>query len=227
MPSIATTAAFRIAAAVLLAATAGACVMPDTQAKLAQVDYRARYPIGVKSQVVESDFYGTAQSALTPDEKRLLQRFVGAYKERGQAPITVTLGGDGQSGKALAAALQKAALAQGLAKSEVLIGVDPSQPTDRVQMSFVSYTAEVPECGYWSQSSVSDHSNFNSLNFGCASQHNLGLMLADPSDLLGKTAMTPRNATRTVDGIEQYEAGKNPQGAWPVGSSSSIIDTAE
>jgi pilus assembly protein CpaD len=177
--------------------------------------------------VVTSDFFGNSQGGLTSDEQRVLRQFVAAYIERGQKPITVTVGGSGQSGQALADAVAGAAMAQGLAKSEVLIGIDPSQPADRVRASFISYTAVVPECGYWSDESTSNHGNLDSENFGCATQHNIGLMLADPSDLLADPASTPRDATRTVTGIEKYQAGQDPSAAWPTGPNTSIIDTAQ
>ena len=217
----------QLAAATLFCVVTTACSYPDSTYDPAELDYRVRYPIGVKSQVVEADFYGAAQGGLTGDEQRTLQQFVAAYMERGQKPITVTMGGGGQNGQALADALRQAALDQGLAASEVLVGVDPSQPDDHVQMSFLSYTAEVPECGYWSDESISNHANINSLNFGCASQHNLGLMLADPSDLLGKTEMPPRDATRSVTGNQKYQTGEDPSAVWPTGTANSIIDTAQ
>jgi pilus assembly protein CpaD len=216
----------RLAAAALICLSAGACVYPDTTTPYELVDYRAHYPIGVKSQVVESDFYGNAEGGLTTDEQRVLRQFVAAYMQRGRRPITVTTGGSGQSGQALAATLRQAALGQGLAAGEVVVGVDPSQPADRVRMSFVSYTAVVPECGYWSDESVANPDNVDSQNYGCSSQHNLGLMLADPSDLLGDTTMTARNATRSVTGTALYQAGQDPSGVWPSGASNAPLDTA-
>ena len=215
---------FRLVALLALAAVA-ACSYPESDKELADVDYRARYPIGVKSEVVEVEFPAPG-AALQSADHALLDEFVAAYLSRGQKPITIVVGGSGLARRDFAAALQEAAIRHGLARSEVLVGVDPAQSEELVTASFVSYTAIVPECGYWSEESATNFENANSLNFGCATQLNLGLMLADPSDLLAPSPFDPRDGPRSAIVIDLYRRGL-ATGAEYNESDTSIVDIGE
>jgi pilus assembly protein CpaD len=219
-----TSAIPRLAAALALLALA-ACAYPESTTTLEETDYRARYPIGVESEIVETVFVGQGDQ-LTPAERDMLVLFVAAYMDRGQKPLTILLGGTGEGRRAFATTIQETAIAQGLARSEVLVGVDPSLPADVVTTSFISYTAVVPECGYWYEESYSNSDNTNSVNFGCATQRNLGLMLADPSDLVEPSPFDPRDGPRTAIVIDLYRRGEIT-GAEYNESGASIVDVGE
>jgi pilus assembly protein CpaD len=215
----------RLIAVMALIALA-ACSYPESTRTLAETDHRARFPIGVKSEVVEVVFRGDSGAAMTPAERDILRQFVAAYIDRGQKPLTILMGGAGQSRQALAEGIRETAIAQGLARSEVLLGIDPAQSGEVVTASFISYTAIVPECGYWHQESYANATNVNSANFGCATQRNLGLMVADPSDLLAPTPFDPRDGPRTAIVIDLYRRGELTQAEWPESgtSTSDVVD---
>lgn len=211
-----------LAAALLLAA----CAYPESDIEFEDYDYRARYPIGVETDVIVVAFGGGGSGAMTDEERHALNLMVADYKDRGQAPLTVILGGSGLNQDELAEDIRSSAVANGLAKSEVLVGVDPSLRPEEVQVSFVSYTAVLPECGYWHEESYVNFENANTDNFGCASQHNLGLMLADPSDLVDPSPFDPRDGVRTATVVDLYRAGEIT-GADYEESSASIVDVGE
>jgi len=207
-----------------ISALLASCHYGTSPANQEETDYRARYPIGVESEVIETVVYGTQSGTLTTAENTLLDAFVASYVERGQAPLIVTMGGSGRED--FAALVQKAAIDRGLARSEVLVGVDPTLPAEGLTLSFISYTEVVPECGYWYEESSHNLLNANSANFGCATQHNLGLMLADPSDLYGKTQMEPRDGQRTAIVIDLFRKGQIT-GAEYSSSDTSIVDVGQ
>ena len=70
------------------------------------------------------------------------------------------------------------------------------------------YVVVTPECGDWSKPSGTDIWNGPSSNFGCASLANLGLMVADPGDLIRGRNLAPGLAGGFVLGIERYRAGE-------------------
>jgi len=214
----------RLAAALALVALA-ACAYPESQKTVEETDYRARFPIGVESEIVETVFVGQGDQ-LTPAERDMLSQFVATYIDRGQKPLTILLGGTGEARRAFAANIQATAVDQGLARSEVLVGVDPSLPADVVTASFISYTAVVPECGYWYEESYTNSDNSNSANFGCATQRNLGLMVADPSDLVEPSPFDPRDGPRTAIVIDLYRRGEIT-GAEYNESGTSIVDVGQ
>jgi pilus assembly protein CpaD len=206
-----------------MALLVGACTYADSDIELDDYDYRARFPIGVESDVIVTAFGGSSSGAMTEKERQALSQVVADYKYRGQAPLIVFVGQSGLNQDNLAEDIRSSAVASGLAKSEVLVSIDPSLRPEEVQVSFMSYTAVLPECGYWQQESYMNLENSNSSNFGCATQHNLGLMLADPSDLIDPTPFDLRDGVRTATVVDLYRAGE-VTGAEHNESTSSIVD---
>ncbi len=194
--------------ALFLAALLSACAYTESDLEIEDYDYRARYPLGVETTVVAAAFQGAAGGQLSTAERDALSRMVADYVNRGQAPLTVLVGGSGLTQETLAEEIRSSAVDHGLAKSEVIVGVDPTLAAGEVEVSFVSYTAIVPECGYWNEESYASYNNANSFNFGCASQHNLGIMVADPSDLIEPGEFASRDGQRSVDVIDLYRAGE-------------------
>ncbi|MBT5435148.1 MAG: CpaD family pilus assembly lipoprotein [Rhodospirillaceae bacterium] len=190
------------------------CSYPESAPEMDDYDYRARYPLSVESEVIAVTFRGGAGGLMTEQERYALNLIVADYKDRGQAPLTVVLGGSGLNNETLAEDIRSTAVDNGLAKSEVRVGVDPTLAADNVMISFVSHTAVVPECGYWYRESYTEWENANSVNFGCSSQHNLGLMLADPSDLTQPSELDPRDGQRTAVVIDLYRAGEITGAEW-------------
>jgi pilus assembly protein CpaD len=70
------------------------------------------------------------------------------------------------------------------------------------------YVVTLPNCPDWSASPVSDHSNVPSSNLGCANTTNLGLMVADPRDLVMGREPGPADADPALQAIARYRAGK-------------------
>ncbi len=70
------------------------------------------------------------------------------------------------------------------------------------------YLVVPPECPNWGKPSYGDPMNTLGSNFGCANQVNIGLMIADPGDLVRGRRLTPGMAGAAVLGIERYRAGE-------------------
>ena len=65
-----------------------------------------------------------------------------------------------------------------------------------------------PDCPDWRQSPEHNFSNHDSANFGCATEVNLGLMVADPRDLAhGTGELPPAHSQRGDLAITQYHTG--------------------
>lgn len=92
----------------------------------------------------------------------------------------------------------------GLYMSEKItpFGMEPEANTGRLLVS--KYTVTLPECG-WSQPSYPNYENAPTSNLGCASQANLGLMVANPKDLLTGQGGGMTNAERAAFAVERYQ----------------------
>ncbi len=79
----------------------------------------------------------------------------------------------------------------------------------------LSYDVVVsPECPDWRRSPVTTHSNTSQGNFECASTVNLGLMVADPHDLVhGSDSDIPIDTTTATKAVQDYHEGKTAAGS--------------
>ncbi|MCF8473056.1 MAG: CpaD family pilus assembly protein [Emcibacter sp.] len=78
-------------------------------------------------------------------------------------------------------------------------GMSPAEGQARLLIS--RYTVIPPTCGDWSIPSNDNYGNAATANFGCANQASLGLMVANPRDLItGENNTTPytENAAKAI-----------------------------
>jgi pilus assembly protein CpaD len=84
-----------------------------------------------------------------------------------------------------------------------------SVPADSMLVVVERYVVTPPNCPDWSGAPVGDHSNQPSSNFGCATATNLGLMVADPRDLVVGRDLGPEQGNAGLYAIERYRAGNS------------------
>jgi pilus assembly protein CpaD len=82
-----------------------------------------------------------------------------------------------------------------------------SVPADRMLVVVERYVVTPPNCPDWSGAAIGDHSNQPSSNYGCADATNLGLMVADPRDLVIGRDLGPQEGNVGLYAVERYRAG--------------------
>jgi pilus assembly protein CpaD len=114
-------------------------------------------------------------------------------------------GGEIARGRAerVAAYLKLKRLAAGL-----VIDDDPKMPADAVRLVVHRYQVALPGCPDWTERSGLTHANQPSGNWGCATAVNLGLMVADPGDLVRGRDGGPGDGAAQVLGIQRYRKGE-------------------
>jgi pilus biogenesis lipoprotein CpaD len=78
----------------------------------------------------------------------------------------------------------------------------------RVELVLERYLVTLPACPDWSRESGTDFANLPHSNFGCATQANLGLMVAKPEDLVRGRTLGPADGIHQAEGIVRYRTGK-------------------
>jgi pilus biogenesis lipoprotein CpaD len=81
----------------------------------------------------------------------------------------------------------------------------------RVDIVLERYLVTPPACPDWSRRSGVDFANNPHANFGCATQTNLGLMIANPRDLVRGRELAPGDAVHQANGIVRYREGEQPE----------------
>jgi pilus assembly protein CpaD len=80
--------------------------------------------------------------------------------------------------------------------------------TDAVSVVIGRYLVTSPRCPDWTKQPGLDSANRRSSNFGCATTTNLGLMVADPGDLVQGAPMGPSDGAKGARAINRYREGE-------------------
>ncbi|HZS81939.1 MAG TPA: CpaD family pilus assembly lipoprotein [Stellaceae bacterium] len=104
-----------------------------------------------------------------------------------------------------------------LARRGILVGTVPESKSplgeqlalgDVVTIELERYVVTPPDCPNWSKPTGGDPTNTVASNFGCATATNLGLMVANPRDLIAGRRAGPADAEPALRAIQNYRAGK-------------------
>lgn len=85
-----------------------------------------------------------------------------------------------------------------------------SLPADEVRVVVGRHVVTPPACPNWSKKPDEDFSNTQGGNFGCVTATNLGLMVANPSELLMGQPTSPADGDLAAGRIEAYRRGVYP-----------------
>ncbi|HEY1836786.1 MAG TPA: CpaD family pilus assembly protein [Rhizomicrobium sp.] len=197
---------FASLAAVLLA---GSCAQPgDNDAPMASFQATQNYPITVVpgTQTIRVSYAGPG-AGLSPDDSAAFDGFVAQYLAHGDGAISVSVPrGAGEQSEI--SYFGERLFAMGVDRGRILVGSrDIGNGDGRVEMSFVRYKAETRPCGDWSVNVADDSDNAPMPNFGCAVQHNIAAMVADPRDLVAPRPMGAANAQRRATVLTNYQKG--------------------
>jgi pilus assembly protein CpaD len=166
-----------------------------------------RFPITVEPhmEMVRLPF-DAARGGLDQAGNADLERFARDYLDNGSGALAI----DGPRGNTAAARLVADRLvALGVPGDRILLGSpDNFDSGGDVRLTFIRYEAHAEACGDWSTNLGYTSANKVSPNFGCATQHNLAAMVAEPRDLVSPKPLDPNDAQRRLTVLEKYRKGE-------------------
>lgn len=195
------------AAAVLIAAVSG-CSPTPTDAQWTAADATVKENRVVFLRQTFDVHFEPGADRLSPEEQRRLAAFldqegIGLYDE-----LTLAVAGDSGGGAGLSAR-RRAAVAAFLNSRHLKSAPAPGEgaPVDQVTLVVGRYIVVPPNCPDWRKPSDEDPQNTSSSNLGCATTTNLGLMVADPRDLIAGKEQGPSDAENNAWAIQRYRDG--------------------
>ena len=81
-------------------------------------------------------------------------------------------------------------------------------PADSIAVIVERYVITPPDCPNWTSPTYGDHGNAEHTNLGCANATNLGLMIADPRDLVIGRKLGPVEGDAALASVRRYQAGQ-------------------
>lgn len=193
----------RLALAAAALATVAACTEPVA------TDYRVKYPVSAYPTTVVFGIHTSgARIAFAGDEEAQFNRLVAAYLGGGHGPLTLSApAGSGSKLPPALSAVRARLIAAGVPARDIQMTVTNQGSADTVTMSYERYEAALPTCGDWTSAPSYNPYNEVGSNFGCALQRDIGLMAADPADLVRMRTAAPTDAQDASRVIQKYRAG--------------------
>lgn len=163
-------------------------------------------------------------SEITGQDRKNIQAFVDAYRDVGKGPLVMSLPTSSQNPQLAVSAVAEAreiAYEAGIAYDE--LGGTTHSSSEPMILAFQYFEALKPDCGLASEYDFSDiRSNNDMRSLGCSVRTNQAAMIADASDLLGKTEMSAVDPIRRANILEKFRAGEPTGSARGEGESGAV-----
>lgn len=204
-----TSSLLRCASAGLLALLIGGCMETD----ITRHDPHYAHPPTVERKTARLDVGPFYAGKPSPADSQRIEEFLTAYHTQGEAPLDVTVPGkstDDPVAREHALQLANALMQRGVPAKEINLYVAETQTAGTASVTFPIYLTTPEECGNPGEEWDFYHDNGVQPNFGCAVQHNIDAMAANPRDLVYPREMTPgRSGARAFYVIDKYQRGES------------------
>jgi pilus assembly protein CpaD len=198
-------------------------------------DYRDRHPItvreGKKSLAL---FVGAGRGGLSPSQRAEVLAFAQTWRRDATGGISIDrpVGGPNQRAatdtlKDTVSILSQAGVPQNG------IGVRPYHPPEGMRadlrLHFPLMVGDAGPCGLWPDDvgPTYDPKHFENkefYNLGCAQQHNIAVMVANPADLVQPRSETPVYTAKRTFGTDKWRKGESPATTYSDAQKGAISD---
>lgn len=221
MPSFRMPLARLIAIIALPLSLAGCKHLEDQGAQVAGwslIDAEQRHPIMVSQEPANLDVrVAPGSQGLSPRQRAEVMGFAARYRagDAGNSRLVIAAPSGAPNELAAMAAvdeIREILIDGGFSEATLAVRAyhDDFSKSPPVRISYMRFVAEGPECGQtWEHDPIRSYKNLPSTNLGCATQHNLASMVANPADLLGPRSEGPRYGDRRDKVYEGWINGKS------------------
>lgn len=165
-----------------------------------------RHPIGFRSARAQLDVELPPESAgLSPNQRADVTGFLDRYLAESTGALHIATPGSGRAASAVRQIREIAAEA-GVDPRSVRVDRTASSaiPPGALRLGYARREVLPPECGDWSEDLGRDHARVHYPNFGCATQRNLALNVANPRDLVRPQPEGPASGERRYVNWTKY-----------------------
>jgi pilus assembly protein CpaD len=212
--------------ALALGLAVAGCQLP----KAGPVDFEQTHAIEpVPTTYVLATRFEPGSGKLSARDEDRLALFLRQYARRARSPLQVATTPDsaGLDAQEHMSAFREHLVFAGVPRRKIDIkpGSAPLGGEHSVVLSFNGWDVAVPECGDWSGDAGGwNPTNLPNVNYGCAYQRNIGLMLADPGDYIASEGDPYLDTLRTDGVIGLYRRGEATPAELPPSEITSLED---
>ncbi len=177
-----------------------------------------RYPITVRKAPVKMGIAARA-GGLTREQINAAANFAADARQNAETKISIKWPSGGARGRRIAQDIAGVFVNQGVPRAMIRVASYPGGASAPVQISYLRKVAVTAECGDWSDNLADVPNNTPYVNYGCATQHNIAAMVANPEDFERPRAMSPVTAANRTAAMTIYYQGAEAAGSSSFGSS--------
>jgi pilus assembly protein CpaD len=145
--------------------------------------------------------FAPGSARLAPGEVARLDRLVAGGVIRPFDRVTIAASGAPHLAEERAAVISHELLAYGIvAEAQRLETI----PANHAIIAVGRYAVTLPACPNWSEPPNAEYTNAYPSNWGCAAATNLGLMVANPADLVSGRTLAPADGQPAVNAVQLY-----------------------
>ena len=150
--------------------------------------------------------FAPSATRLAQKEQESLSAFLQAAQVTTDDPVYLEAASD-KMGASRVSAIARELTRRGYSVATLPAAPD-AVPANAMLVVVERYVVTPPDCPNFTKSESDDHENAHSSNFGCANLSNLGLMVADPRDLVIARQLGPADAAAASLAIQRYRSGQ-------------------
>lgn len=184
------------------------------------VAHYERYPISVRRAPVKMALAARA-GRLTREQINATENFASAARQNAESKISISWPSGSAKARGMARDVAGLFVEQGVPHSSIRVTSYPGGASSPLRISYLRKVAVTPECGDWSDNLANKPDNTPYLNFGCATQHNIAAMVANPEDFQRPRAMSPVTAANRTAAMTLYYKSPEAASATPAAASDS------
>jgi len=159
--------------------------------------------------------FAPGSARLAAGEAARLDRLVATGIIRPADRVTIAAAGPPGLADQRADAVSRALLAYGIVAQALPLG---PAPANHAVIGIGRYTVTLPPCPNWSSPPTAEYTNAHNSNWGCAAATNLGLMVANPADLVSGRTLAPAAGQPAVNAVQRYMTDRVKQPPAPTAS---------
>ncbi|MGA7972314.1 MAG: CpaD family pilus assembly protein [Pseudolabrys sp.] len=217
--------ALRFAALGGLAVLLAGCLQHANEADNYPYDIRQRHPISLhQGRHTVEVFLGRYRGGLNPGQRADVLAFAQGWRHEGTGGIVVDVPSNRRMATAASDSLRQIYsifAASGIPRNAVYVRRYRVSGTAlaSIKLNYSKLVASAGPCGEWPHDigpggGANYQKNRPYWNFGCATQHNIAAMVANPADLVQPRGSTPPYEARRSEAIGKYTKGSDPSGQY-------------
>ena len=174
-----------------------------------------RYPIEVKTATFKTGLKAPT-GHLNTNQTNAVADFAIEAKRTGSPKVQILYPSGNGASRALANNIAATITNYGVPKNRISVKPIRGGANEPIQLVLTRKVAVTKECGDWSEDLSSNYYNRPHPNFGCAQQHNIAAMVANPEDLERPRAMGPVLAGNRTETLKIFIENSTTGDYWTI-----------